>query len=87
MNIQDKNMTHKLPSNIIINILKMRPRDSQMKSPTALLMKQAILDAYPNDIHFHEEPTFSDLYFFFYEPPKFYITASNITSIKLKRLP
>ena len=42
MNIQDKNMIHKLPSNIIINILKMKPRDSQMKSPTATVMRKHI---------------------------------------------
>ena len=42
MNIQDKNMTHKLPSNIIINILKMKPRDSHMKSPTATVMRKHI---------------------------------------------
>ena len=40
MNIQDKNVTHQLPSNIIINILKMRPRDSQMMSPTATVMRK-----------------------------------------------
>ena len=42
MNIIDENLTHKLPSNIIINILKMIPRDSQMKSPTAVIMQEHI---------------------------------------------
>ena len=46
MNIQDKNMTHKLPSNIIINILKMTPRDSQMMSPTSDLFRNKIDNAY-----------------------------------------
>ena len=46
MNIQDKNMTHKLPSNIIINILKMTPRDSQMMSPTSDLIRKEFDNVY-----------------------------------------
>ena len=42
MNIQHKKMTHHLPVDIIINILKIRPRDSQMNSPTATVMRKHI---------------------------------------------
>ena len=87
INNKKLNESIQVPSNIIINILKMRHRDSQMKSPTALLMKQAILDAYPIDVRFHHEPTFSERYFFFYDPPQCYITSYKITSMDIKRLP
>ena len=35
-------MTEQLPLDIIMSILKMRPRDSQMKSPTAAGMQRII---------------------------------------------
>jgi hypothetical protein len=46
MNIQDKNLTLQLPPNIIINILKMRPRDSQTKSTTSDLFRKEFDNVY-----------------------------------------
>ena len=40
-----------------------RPRDKSMMSYTSILMKKAIKDAYPPDVHFHIEPGFSVRYF------------------------
>ena len=82
MNIIDENLTHKLPSNMIINILKMIPRDSQMKSPTSDLITQELNNVYikkcenfegdEDDINLlypsknEIKQYFVDLYFFWY---------------------
>ena len=47
-------MPETLPFDIIMNILRMRPRDSQMKSPTAQLMKQEFEQIYNADSESYE---------------------------------
>ena len=49
-NLKDtQNEPIQLPSNIIINILQMIPRDSQMKSPTATIIRNHINAIIEND--------------------------------------
>jgi hypothetical protein len=61
-----------LPFDIIMKILKMRPRDSQMKSPTAELIKEELLELYEvsNDdgvVRDQWAPNLFVRYFEFYE--------------------
>ena len=75
-------MPETLPFDIIMNILRMRPRDSQMKSPTADLIKEEFLNTYTADCEFrysddyptheHWAPIFSRQYFFWYKTTNLY---------------